>query len=147
MYELPDLVYTTCDAIMLFANTVCVSHTVEEVYHAITQCQMLYPDPEQSDSDKQGFEDEGEEEEEDNIVDLEGGEFFTSAEGFDLLSPHGLATLAHLERILQLPTPAEFEATLSNGQLQYIVYSGTSDKGPSEIGTTSLQRTLVAAPC
>ena len=27
------------------------------------------------------------------------------------------------------------------------VYSGTSDKGPSEIGTTSIQRTLVAAPC
>ena len=26
-------------------------------------------------------------------------------------------------------------------------YSGSSDKGPSEIGTTSLQRTLVAAPC
>ena len=26
-------------------------------------------------------------------------------------------------------------------------YSGTSDKGPSEIGTASLQRTLVAAPC
>ena len=26
-------------------------------------------------------------------------------------------------------------------------YSGTSDKRPSEIGTTSLQRTLVAAPC
>ena len=27
------------------------------------------------------------------------------------------------------------------------LYSGTSDKRPSEIGTTSLQRTLVAAPC
>ena len=27
------------------------------------------------------------------------------------------------------------------------LYSGTSDKGPSEIETTSLQRTLVAAPC
>ena len=27
------------------------------------------------------------------------------------------------------------------------VYSGTSDKGPSEIGTTSLQRTLVSIPC
>ena len=27
------------------------------------------------------------------------------------------------------------------------VYSGTSDNGPSEIGTTSLQRTLVATPC
>ena len=26
-------------------------------------------------------------------------------------------------------------------------YSGTSDEGPSEIGTTSLQRTLVVAPC
>ena len=26
-------------------------------------------------------------------------------------------------------------------------YSGTSDKGHSEIGTTSLQRTLVSTPC
>ena len=30
---------------------------------------------------------------------------------------------------------------------RHCVYSGTSDTGPSEIGTTSLQRTLVAAPC
>ena len=35
---------------------------------------------------------------------------------------------------------------LSKGRDVY--YSGgTSDKGPSEIGTTSLQTTLVAAPC
>ena len=27
------------------------------------------------------------------------------------------------------------------------MYSGTSDKGSSEIGTTSLQRTLVSTPC
>ena len=27
------------------------------------------------------------------------------------------------------------------------IYSGTSDKGPSEIGTASLQRTLVSTPC
>ena len=27
------------------------------------------------------------------------------------------------------------------------LYSGTSDKGPSEIGMTSLQRTLVSTPC
>ena len=27
------------------------------------------------------------------------------------------------------------------------MYSGTSDKGPSEIGTTSLQKTLVSTPC
>ena len=31
--------------------------------------------------------------------------------------------------------------------LVYLNYSGTSDKGPSEIGMTSLQRTLVGAPC
>ena len=30
--------------------------------------------------------------------------------------------------------------------LMLAVYSGTSDKGPSEIGTTSLQRTLVSTP-
>ena len=28
-----------------------------------------------------------------------------------------------------------------------VIHNGTSDKGPSEIGTTSLQRTLAAAPC
>ena len=27
------------------------------------------------------------------------------------------------------------------------IHSGTSDKGPSEIGTTTLQRRLVVAPC
>ena len=32
-------------------------------------------------------------------------------------------------------------ATLLDGS------SGTSDKGPTEIGVTSLQRTIVAAPC
>ena len=31
--------------------------------------------------------------------------------------------------------------------LVYMEYSGASDKGPFEIGTTSLQGTLVAAPC
>ena len=33
------------------------------------------------------------------------------------------------------------------GVRRVYVYSGTSDKGPSEIGTTSLQRRLVVAPC
>ena len=37
--------------------------------------------------------------------------------------------------ILQQPLPASRK------------YSGTSNKGPSEIGTTSLQRTLVSTPC
>ena len=29
----------------------------------------------------------------------------------------------------------------------HCIYRGTSDKGPSEIGATSPQRTLVVAPC
>ena len=29
----------------------------------------------------------------------------------------------------------------------YVYYSRTSDKGPSEIGTMFLQRTLVSTPC
>ena len=101
---------------------VCVSFTVEEIYRAITQCQLLYPDPDQSDSDEEGPEnEEGEEEGVGDVIDLEGGEFFTSSEGFDHLSPHGLTTLSHLERILQIQSPAEFEATISNtnGTLQY----------------------------
>ena len=32
-------------------------------------------------------------------------------------------------------------------KVSHVIYSGTSDKGPSEIGTTSLQRTLVSTPC
>ena len=48
----------------------------------------------------------------------------------------------------------DFDSLLKNGFNPFIkhneykvyIYSGTSDKGPSEIGTTSLQRTLVAAP-
>ena len=97
----------------------CVSFTVEEIYRAITQCQLLYPDPDQSDSDKEGPGDgEGGEEGVGDVIDLEGGEFFTSSEGFDHLSPHGLATLSHLERILQPQSPAEFEAN-TNGMLQY----------------------------
>ena len=32
-------------------------------------------------------------------------------------------------------------------KLHISLYSGTSDKGPSEIGTTSLQRTLVFSLC
>ena len=34
-----------------------------------------------------------------------------------------------------------------NPFLSLFIYSGTSDKGPSEIGTKSLQGTLVSTPC
>ena len=43
-------------------------------------------------------------------------------------------------------TPERVSAQISEVDVSSI-YSGTSDKGPSEIGTTSLQRTLVLAPC
>ena len=36
------------------------------------------------------------------------------------------------------------ERLLAASMKKETVYSGTSDKGPSEIGMTSLQRTLVA---
>ena len=37
--------------------------------------------------------------------------------------------------------------TDSTSHIRVVKCSGTPDKGPSEIGMTSLQRTLVAAPC
>ena len=83
---------------------------MDGIYQAITHCQTLYPDPEQSDSDVEG--DEVEEVEE---IDLESGDFFTTADGLNHLSPQGLATLSHLERILQLPNSSEMDSTVSNG--------------------------------
>ena len=105
---------------------VCVFVSVDSIYQAITHCQLLYPDPEQSDSEAEEEEEaegegeegkgEGEEGEEGGEIDLEGGEFFTTAEGFNHLSPEGLATLSHLERLLQLPSQTECEAMVSNGE-------------------------------
>ena len=48
-------------------------------------------------------------------MDLHSGEFFTSAEGLEHLSAQGQATLAHLERVLQLPSPQEFQSLVANG--------------------------------
>lgn len=84
---------------------------MDGIYQAITHCQTLYPDPEQSDSDIEDGEGEVEEE---GDIDLESGDFFTTAEGFDHLSPQGLATLSHLERILQLPN-IETDIPVPNG--------------------------------
>ena len=92
-------------------SDVCSLPSVDGIYQAITHCQTLYPDPEQSDSDVDG--DEGAEEVEE--VDLDSGDFFTTADGLNHLSPQGLATLSHLERILQLPDSSEMDTTVSNG--------------------------------
>ena len=55
-----------------------------------------------------------------------------------IFQSHCLLPLTHLHPLLNL--------VVNDAELQ-CSDSGTSDKGPSEIGTTSLQRTLVGAPC
>ena len=102
---------------------------------AITHCQTLYPDPELSDSEAEEEEEEGEGEVGEwdggeggggEVVDLQSGEFFTTAEGLDHLSAQGQATLAHLERVLQLPSPDQFESMVSNGDGERDMYGTRS---------------------
>lgn len=81
---------------------------LEGMFETISEFQKLYPDPELSDS-------EGEGEEEGESVDLASGDFFTTPEGLDQLTTEGRAVLAHLENIVQLPSPAEFQEMVSNG--------------------------------
>ena len=89
---------------------------VSQVYEAISHCQTLYPDPQQSDSEAGEEGEEGEREKGEEGVDLEGGDFFTTTEGLDHLSPQGLATLSHLESLLQHSAPStDVETTVSNG--------------------------------
>ena len=87
---------------------------VEQIYEAICECQKLYPDQEQSNSEEEE-EEEGEEGESGVVFDPSGGEFFTNPEGLRHLSAEGVATLAHLETIIQLPSPDQFQAMVSNG--------------------------------
>ena len=101
---------TVCD----YSLCVC---TVEGMFETISEFQKLYPDPELSDSEGEGEEEGGEEEEEGESVDLASGDFFTTPEGLDQLTTEGRAVLAHLENIVQLPSPAEFQEMVSNGTL------------------------------
>ena len=89
---------------------------VEIIYSAICECQLLYPDPEQSDSSC-----------EDNEVEIAGGywsegdgdnvqhlqhcpaDFFTSADGLEHLTAEGEAVLVHLESILQIQARQDTE--------------------------------------
>lgn len=79
---------------------------MDQIYEAICECQKLYPDPEQSNS---------EEEEGDVVIDPSGGEFFTGPEGLRHLSSEGEAVLAHLESIIQLPSAEQFQEMVTNG--------------------------------
>ena len=49
--------------------------------------------------------------------------------------------------LLHDSTNKKVTSLTNEGTYYTVYYSGTSDKGPSEIGTTSLQRTLVSTPC
>lgn len=104
--------YYDCASPSLFL-LVHALYIVETIYSAICECQLLYPDPEQSDSSC-----------EDEIVGAEwtegGGEnvqhiqqcpadFFTSADGLEHLTAEGAAVLAHLESILQVQAQQDSE--------------------------------------
>ena len=47
----------------------------------------------------------------------------------------------------KVPRKAHISSYSGKSNNPLLFNSGTSDKGPSEIGTTSLQRTLVSTPC
>ena len=66
---------------------------METIYSAICECQLLYPDPEQSDSS-----------EEDSVQEIQesSGDFFTSADGLQHLTAEGEIVLAHLESVLHV---------------------------------------------
>ena len=87
---------------------------MDGIFQAITECQALYPDTEQLSSGEEGEEEGGEGGEE--VTELSGGEFFTSLEGVEHLTPEGQAVLEHLERVFQLPTPEEFQHMVANGE-------------------------------
>ena len=93
------------------------THTVDAIFQAISECQTLYPDPELSneEDEDEGVEVEGGGEE-GEMIDLSGGEFFTSPEGLDHLTPEGQVVLQHLERVFQMPTPEDFAQMVTNGQ-------------------------------
>ena len=90
---------------------------MDAIFQAISECQTLYPDPELSneEDEEEGVEVEGGGEE-GEMIDLSGGEFFTSPEGLDHLTPEGQVVLQHLERVFQMPTPEDFAQMVTNGQ-------------------------------
>jgi len=88
---------------------------VDAIFQAISECQTLYPDPAPLSRGEDNYEGvefgkEGE------MADLSGGEFFTSPEGLEHLTPEGRVVLQHLERVFQMPTQEEFAQMVTNGQ-------------------------------
>lgn len=99
---------------------------MDAIFQAISECQTLYPDPELSneEDEDEGVEVEGGGEE-GEMIDLSGGEFFTSPEGLDHLTPEGQVVLQHLERVFQMPTPEDFAQMVTNGQYMCVCSSSS----------------------
>lgn len=85
---------------------------METIYSAICDCQLLYPDPEQSDSS---------EEEVESVEEIEEcpEDFFTSAEGLQHLTAEGEVVLAHLESILHIE-----DQSTHNGEIAESDFNG-----------------------
>ena len=85
--------YVTLMDVVLHDNATVLLLTVEMIYSAICECQLLYPDPELSDSS-----------EEEDVQELQQcpDDFFTSADGLQHLTAEGEIVLAHLESILHI---------------------------------------------
>lgn len=78
--------------------------TLEAMFSALSQCQLLHPDPAE----------DSEEEEEERVFGA--GEYFVSNQDIDQLTPEGQAVLERLNnQVLQMPAPAEFEQLVQPG--------------------------------
>ena len=124
---------------------------VETIYSAICECQLLYPDPEQSDSSCEDNEEEipGVEWSEGDVQHLQQcpGEFFTSADGLEHLTAEGEAVLAHLESILHIQPQQDAENGKSPqlkivlcslyGYCDYARHTGEEENGQFEDADTT----------
>ena len=84
--------------------------------------------------------------------DTNSGPLVATKEYLTTLEQNLLGLANHLEQSVRRKTHSErtahwFRCDTSLSSPVMNEYSGTSDKGPSEIGRTSLQRTLVSTPC
>ena len=80
------------------------------------------------------------------MIDLSGGEFFTSPEGLDHLTPEGQVVLQHLERVFQMPTPEDFAQMVTNGQYMCVCVCSSSSLIPILQGLDTKSQTSFLDP-
>ncbi|ELT98946.1 hypothetical protein CAPTEDRAFT_184496 [Capitella teleta] len=77
-----------CEFCVFALSCLTVSFAVDALYKAMSECQVLHPDPEQGEQSDDGWEGQGD-------------GFFTAEDDLENLTPEGRARLEHLENILQ----------------------------------------------